>query len=62
MNLIELLLRETNVVSHVKGRTQTEGGSEQGAYRLRETFGPSRDEVTGGWRKLHNEEQLNKTA
>jgi hypothetical protein len=23
---------------------------------LRRTFGPRRDEVTGGWRKLHNEE------
>jgi hypothetical protein len=23
---------------------------------LRSTFGPKRDEVTGGWRKLHNEE------
>jgi hypothetical protein len=22
---------------------------------LRELFGPKRDEVTGGWRKLHNE-------
>jgi acyl-coenzyme A synthetase/AMP-(fatty) acid ligase len=26
---------------------------------LRRTFGPKRDEVTGGWRILHNEE-LNK--
>jgi hypothetical protein len=25
----------------------------------REIFGPKRDEVTGGWRKLHNEELLN---
>jgi hypothetical protein len=23
---------------------------------LRKIFGPRRDEVTGGWRKLHNEE------
>jgi hypothetical protein len=23
---------------------------------LRRTFGPKRDEETGGWRKLHNEE------
>jgi hypothetical protein len=23
---------------------------------LRGTFGPKKDEVTGGWRKLHNEE------
>jgi hypothetical protein len=26
---------------------------------LRRTFGPERDEVTGGWRKLHNEERHN---
>jgi hypothetical protein len=26
---------------------------------LRRIFGPKRDEVTGGWRKLHNEEVLN---
>jgi hypothetical protein len=24
--------------------------------RLREIFGPKRDELTGGWRRLHNEE------
>jgi hypothetical protein len=26
---------------------------------LRRIFGPKRDKVTGGWRKLHNEELLN---
>jgi hypothetical protein len=26
---------------------------------LREIFGPKRDEVTGGWRKMHNEELHN---
>jgi hypothetical protein len=26
---------------------------------LRRTFGPKRNEVTGEWRKLHNEELLN---
>jgi hypothetical protein len=26
---------------------------------LRRTFGPKRDEVTGDWRKLHNEELHN---
>jgi hypothetical protein len=26
---------------------------------LRRTFGPTRDDVTGGWRKLHNEELHN---
>jgi hypothetical protein len=25
----------------------------------RRIFGPKRDEVTGGWRKVHNEELLN---
>jgi hypothetical protein len=28
-------------------------------YRLRRIFGPKRDEVTGGWRKLHSEELHN---
>jgi hypothetical protein len=28
---------------------------------LRRIFGPKRDEVTGGWRKLHNEELHNCT-
>jgi hypothetical protein len=26
---------------------------------LRRIFGPERDQVTGGWRKLHNEELRN---
>jgi hypothetical protein len=26
---------------------------------LKRIFGPKRDEVTGGWRKLHNEELYN---
>jgi hypothetical protein len=26
---------------------------------LRGIFGPKRDEITGGWRKLHNEELHN---
>jgi hypothetical protein len=26
---------------------------------LRRIFGPKRDEVTGGWRKLHNEKLYN---
>jgi hypothetical protein len=26
---------------------------------LRRIFGPKRDEVTGGWRKVHNEKLLN---
>jgi hypothetical protein len=36
-------------VSDIKGGTQTQGVP-------RRLFGPKRDEVTGGWRKLHNEE------
>jgi PAS domain-containing protein len=28
-------------------------------WLLRRIFGPRRDEVTGGWRKLHNEELHN---
>jgi hypothetical protein len=41
------------LVSDIKGRTQTEGVENK---VLRRIFGPKRDEVTGGWRKLHNEE------
>jgi hypothetical protein len=38
------------LVSDIKG----------GTYKvLRRIFGPTRDEVTGGWRKLHNEELHN---
>jgi hypothetical protein len=39
------------LVSDIKGGTQTDGVSEQGAEENRE--------VTGGWRKLHNEELRN---
>jgi hypothetical protein len=30
-----------------------------GVRVLRRIFGPKRDEVTGGWRKLHNQELHN---
>jgi hypothetical protein len=39
------------------GRTQTEGAFENRA--LRGIFGIKREEVTRGWRKLHNEELHN---
>jgi hypothetical protein len=29
---------------------------------LRKIFGPERDEVTGDWRRLHNEERYNCTS
>jgi hypothetical protein len=38
------------------------GGTESGIFEnrvLRRIFGPKRDEVTGGWIKLHNEELHN---
>jgi hypothetical protein len=41
------------LVCNFKGRTQTEGISEEGPRR------PKGDEVLGGWRKLHNEELHN---
>jgi hypothetical protein len=41
------------LVSDIKGGTQTEGVWER---VLRRIFGRRRDEVTGEWRKLHNEE------
>jgi hypothetical protein len=39
-------------------------GEEHRLRVLRRIFGPKRDEETGGWRKLHNEElhRLEKTA
>jgi hypothetical protein len=42
-----------NLVSHIKGRTQM---SMFENWVLRRTLGPKKEEVTGGWRKLHNEE------
>jgi hypothetical protein len=41
------------LASDIKGETPTEGVFED--MVLRRIFGPKRDEVTGGWRKLHNE-------
>jgi hypothetical protein len=38
-------------VSHIKGRLRVFQNRV-----LRRLFGPKRDEVTGEWRKLHNEE------
>jgi hypothetical protein len=38
--------------------TDTEGHLRAGGV-LRRIFGPKWDEVTGGWRKLHNEELHN---
>jgi hypothetical protein len=37
-------------MSHKKGITKTENAV------LRGIFGPKREEVAGGWRRLHNEE------
>jgi hypothetical protein len=44
------------VTSNIKAETQTEGVRKQGAEKI---FGSKKDEVTGGWRKLHNEELRN---
>jgi hypothetical protein len=43
-------------VSDIKGGTQTDVFKNR---VLRKIFGPKRDEVMGGWRKLHNEELYN---
>jgi hypothetical protein len=45
-----------NLVSDIKGGTYTEVFENR---VLRRIFGPKRDEVTGGWRKLRNEELHN---
>jgi hypothetical protein len=52
MELVCLFVFVGSFVSDIKGGTQT------GCLRTRglRIFGPKRDEVTGGWRKLHNEE------
>jgi hypothetical protein len=44
------------LVSDIKGGTQTEVFENR---VLRRIFGTKRDEVIGGWRKLHNEELHN---
>jgi hypothetical protein len=41
------------LVYHIKGRTQIISTLETRV--LRKLFGHKRDEATGGWRKLHNE-------
>jgi hypothetical protein len=43
------------LVSHIKGGTLRVFENRM----LRKIFGPKRDEVIGGWRKLHNEELHN---
>jgi hypothetical protein len=40
------------LVTHIEGGTSAEGKNRV----LRRIFEPKRDEVTGEWRKLHNEE------
>jgi hypothetical protein len=44
------------LVSDIKGGTQTEVFENR---VLRGIFGPKRDEGTGDWRKIHNEELHN---
>jgi hypothetical protein len=44
------------LVSDIKGGTQTEGVSQQG---IGESWAEERDEGSGGWRKLYEEELLN---
>ena len=42
-----------NLVADIEGGTWAEGFENR---VLRSVFGPKRDEVTGEWRKIHNEE------
>jgi hypothetical protein len=44
------------MVSDTAGRTEMEGVKNR---MLRRKFGPKREEVAGGWRRLHNEELHN---
>ena len=41
------------MVTHIEAGKEAEGFENR---VLRRIFGPKRDEVTGEWRKLHNEE------
>jgi len=43
------------LVVYIEGGKEAEGIWEQNMV-LRRIFGPRRDEVTGEWRRLHNEE------
>jgi hypothetical protein len=52
---VNVVLRDT--MGEVIPRGFITQSFENGA--LRRIFGPKRDEVTGGWRKLHNEELHN---
>jgi hypothetical protein len=45
-------IRVWSMLSDIKGGTLTEGIWEEGVDGI---FGQKRDEMTGGWRKLHNE-------
>jgi hypothetical protein len=45
-----------NLVSDITGRTKTKVFENR---ELRRIFGPKRDEIIGGWRKLHTEELHN---
>jgi hypothetical protein len=47
------------LVCHTEGGTQDEGVENR---VLRKIFGPKRDEVTGDWRRLRNEELQNKKS
>jgi hypothetical protein len=44
------------MVCHIKGRTQAECVCNS---RVLRTFGPVRDEIIEGWRKLHDKELRN---
>jgi hypothetical protein len=47
------------IICKSQGRTKTEGAENR---VLRRTFGPKREEVDGGWRRLHNKELRNSYA
>jgi hypothetical protein len=49
-----MLRRASNLVCYTKGSTQIVSENRV----LGRIFGPKREEVAGGWRKLHNEELL----
>ena len=50
---MQLMFLQLNPFNIIRRGTQAEGVSEYGSE---ENIGPKRDEVTGEWRRIHNEE------
>jgi hypothetical protein len=56
---IKIIIYENIILPVVLYEYETWSLTLREEHRLRRIFGPTRDEVMGGWRKLHNEELHN---